>query len=133
MEKFKLFFSKNAIKIFKIQIFSFLFFILISQLYGLDSEAHRYFNRSIVYNFNGGFSLLMLGLFSVFFWVNICYPFIWFLQLILIIKLKIFDKTKLWLILISILLYFFSIASLIYLYSIQQHQGFLERASGVGN
>lgn len=125
--------SENSIKIFKIQIFSFLFFILISQLYGLDSEAHKYFNGPIVYNFHGFFSLLMLGLFAVFFWINICYPVIWLVQLILIIKLKIFDKTKLWLILISILLYFLSIATSIYLYSIEQHQGFIERASHLNN
>jgi hypothetical protein len=134
MQKIKLFFSENSVKIFKIQIFIFFFFILISQLYGLDSEAHIYYNQpEIIYNFHGLFSLFMVYIFGLLLFLCIAYPFLLLIELIIIYRCELFNKTKLWLILISILLYFFSIISLIYLYSIEQHQGFLERVGAVAN
>lgn len=132
MENFKLFCLKNCTRIFKIQIFLFLFFILFSLLFNLDTVAHKYYNQpEIVFNFHGLFSLLMIGLFGIFFWIAILYPIIWLIQVILIYHTKVPNKNKLTLIIFSIILYFISVIALISLYSIDQHQGFIERANNI--
>jgi hypothetical protein len=128
MEKFKLFFSRNSIKIFKVEIFLFLFFIVISILFNFDLEAHKYYNKpEIVYNFHAIFSVLVICVFGLFFWILIVYPFVWLAQLVLIFYYKIFDKKKLMLIVILFILYFASIVAAFSLYSIEQHQNIIER------
>ena len=129
MIKFKRFFLRNIIIIYKIQIFSFIFFILVSVLFNLDSNAHKYYNNSvIVYNFDSVFSIVMILLFGLFFWIALLYPFFWLVQIVLVHFYKISETKKTRLIIISILLYFMSIIALFSLYSIEQHQGFVERA-----
>lgn len=130
MEKFKLFFLKNNIKILQIQILTFLVFIVISVLFNLDSDAHKYYNNLIiVYNIHSVFSILMIILFAVFFWITIVYPILWVIQIILMHKYKIFNTKKILLIILSMILYIISIIALFSLYSIDQHQGFIERGN----
>ena len=128
MEKFKLFFVKNSTKIYKTQIFIFLFFIVIILLFNMDYEAHKYYNNSIsIYNFHSLFSAVMIILFGVLFWISLFYPFIWLFQFALLIGYKIFDKKKILILIISILFYFILLVALFSLYSIEQHQRFIIR------
>lgn len=110
-------------------MFSFVFFILITALFYFNPEAHKYYNNSFVeYNFNSVLSVIMIILFSIFFWITIIYPIFCVIQIGLTYYYKIFDTKKLVLIIVSIILYIISIGALFSIYSIEQHQSFVERA-----
>ncbi|OWP80071.1 hypothetical protein BWK63_12940 [Flavobacterium covae] len=72
----KNFFLENRNKILKSQIVIFLLFSLLVLLYNFDDQAHKYYNNSVEdYNFHSIFSLLMIALFGLFFWISMLYPF----------------------------------------------------------
>jgi hypothetical protein len=128
MKKIVVLFKKNIEKIYRVQIFLFILFILTSILFNLDSEAHKYYNNSIIdYNFHSVFAIFMLLLFGLFFWISIIYPFVWLIQLGLIYNYKASFSKKMWLVTISILLYTVTLICLLSLYFIERHQEFNER------
>ncbi len=130
MANLKVLFEKNINRVLKIELYFFLFLVLIGAVYHFDSEAHQYYNRGPYWdNVHGFFSLVIIIVFGVYFWVCIIFPFIWIMQAILIWRFKIQDRKKLWLNLLIVGIYLASLVSLFSLYSIGEHQGFLNRNS----
>lgn len=111
----------------KIEVFLFLFFIIITLLYNINTDAHKYYNKiDIPYNFNGIFSLITVYMFGLYIWIALCFPVVWLLQLIILIGKNYFKKFWLLFTLVTIL-YFGSLGALLSLYSINLHQSMLER------
>ena len=128
MKKIVVLFKKNIEKIYRVQIFLFILFILTSILFNLDSQAHKYYNNSIIdYNFHSVFAIFMLLLFGLFFWISIIYPFVCLIQLVLIYNYKASFSKKMRFVTISILLYIVTLICLLSLYFIERHQEFNER------
>ncbi|MGG6229192.1 hypothetical protein [Tenacibaculum sp. SDUM215027] len=118
-------------KLMKMEIFLFLFFILITILFNIDTNAHKYFNESgIVYNFHRIFALLMTFCYGVFFWICICFPFLWLVQLIILISKKYFKKYWKLFLLVTVF-YLGSLVAWFSLYSINQHQNFKGRRNQI--
>jgi hypothetical protein len=114
-------------KLLKIEIFLFSFFLLITILFNIDTNAHKYFNESdITYNFHGIFALITTYCYGIFFWICICFPILWLVRLIILIREKYFKKYWKLFLLVTIL-YIGSLVAWFSLYSINQHQSFLER------
>lgn len=117
-------------KLLKIEVVLFLFFLLITILFNLDSSAHKYFNESyIVYNLHGVFALLTTFYYGVFFWVCIYFPTLWLIQLIVLIRIKCFKK-YLKLFLLVTVFYLGSLFAWFSLYSINQQESYKENLEG---
>lgn len=128
MNKFNLFFKKNLIRVFKIEIFIFLFFIILTIAYNFYENSHKYFNNSdFPLNCQGVSAFVITLFYGLFFFGVIIFPFLFLVQLFFGIKLKILDKSKIGMILLLIILYFGSVVSVFSLYSIKKHQNFISR------
>ncbi len=124
--KYKTFIT-YSLKLFKVEIFLFSFFILVAILFNIDTNAHKYFNESdIIYSFHGFFALLATFCFAIFFWVSICFPILLLVQLIVLIREKYFKQYWKLFLLITIL-YLCSLVAWFSLHSINQRNSFLER------
>lgn len=128
MNKFKNVFEKNIDLILKTELYSFLFLVLISLLYHLDSNAHQYYNTGpYLNNIHSFFSLVIILLFGLYFWLCIAFPIIWLVQSILLVRFSIYNRKRLWLSFLSLVFYSCTIAALFSLYSIGQRQSFQNR------
>lgn len=115
------------IKLLKIELFLFSFFILITFIFNIYTQAHKHFNKSdLTLNFHGIFALLTTYCYGLFFWICICFPVLWLTQLIVLIKERYLKKYSKHFLLVTIL-YLISLFAWFSLYSIEQHQSTLER------
>jgi hypothetical protein len=128
MNKFNLFLKVNFVRIIKIEILVFLFFIFSAIIYGFYESSHKYFNNvDFPLNLEGISAFLITLLYGFFFFLMIVFPFVFFLQLFLGFKYKILDKSKIIVVFLLAILYFGVTISVFSLYSIKQHQNFISR------
>jgi hypothetical protein len=128
MNKFNHFFKKKLVQVFKIEIFIFLFFIILTIVYSFYKNSHKYFNNvDFPLNSEGSFAFIMTLFYGFFFFLVMGCPFLFLLQLFLGIKYKILDKSNIVMIFLLVILYFGSLISVFSLYSIRQHQNFISR------
>ncbi|WP_264551490.1 hypothetical protein [Flavobacterium sp. N2038] len=128
MNKFNLFLKVNLVRIIKIEILVFLFFIFLAIVYGFYESSHKYFNNvDFPLNLEGISAFLITLLYGFFFFLIIVFPFAFFLQLFLGVKYKILDKSKIVIVFLLAVLYFGVTISVFSLYSIKQHQNFISR------
>jgi len=128
MNKFNHFFKIKLVQLFKIEIFIFLFFIILTIVYNFYKSSHKYFNNvDFPLNSEGISAFIMTLFYGFFFFLVIVFPFLFLLQLFLGIKYKILNKSKIVLIFILGILYVGSLISVFSLYSIRQHQNFISR------
>lgn len=128
MNKINLFFKINLIRIINIEVFIFLFFIFLTIAYHSYGISHQYFNIiDFPMNLEGVSAFTITLLYGFFFFLIIVFPFIFFLQLFYGVKCKILNKSKIGIILLLGVLYCGGVISVFSLYSIKQHQNFINR------
>ncbi|KUJ60519.1 hypothetical protein AR687_17250 [Flavobacteriaceae bacterium CRH] len=126
MNEFSLFFKRFLDRIFKIEILTFLFFIVLTITYKFYQESHKYFNNAdFPLNFQGICGYVVTLIYGFFFFLIIVFPFLFLLQLFFGIKFKILNKSKIGIIFILIALYLGSVIAVFSLYSVKQHQNLI--------
>lgn len=128
MNKISLFFKTFLIRIFKIEIFIFIFFIILTIGYHFYEDSHKYFNNAdYPLNCQGISAFVMTLCYGFFFFLIISFPFILLIQLFFGIKFKILNKSKVVMVVLLTILYFGSVISVFSLYSIKKHQNYISR------
>ena len=126
--KISLLLKKSLVRIFKIEIIFFVFFIFSTIAYHFYDDSHKYFNNvDFPFNCQGISAFLITLLYGFFFFLIIAFPFLFFLQLFFAIKFKILKKSGIVLVFFLTILYFGSVISVFSLYSIKQKQTFMTR------
>lgn len=126
MNKIIFLFEKSIIRIFRIEIIFFIFFIFSTIAYDFYKDSHKYFNNAdFPSNCQGISAFVITLLYGFFFFLIIVFPFLFFLQLFFAIKFKILKKSGIVLVFFLTLLYFGSVISVFSLYSIKQKQNFM--------
>ena len=126
MNKIIFLFEKSLVRIFKIEIIFFVFFIFSTIAYHFYDDSHKY-NVDFPFNCQGISAFLITLLYGFFFFLIIAFPFLFFLQLFFAIKFKILKKSGIVLVFFLTILYFGSVISVFSLYSIKQKQTFMTR------
>lgn len=128
MNRIEFWFKKHLGRILRIEILTFLIFIIITLFFNLDKNSQQYFNNpDAILNFQGLFAIIVTVLFGIFLFFNIIFPFLFLIKFFLILKFKVLSKGKSMLLLIIVILYFGSILSVFSLYSIKQHQNIINK------
>lgn len=120
--------QENKIKrLFKIELWCFLIFIITASIFYNYKDAHIYYYKDDFFShYNGIIALIGKIIFICFFWISVCFPIVWILQLIILIWKKYFKRLWILFSLVTVL-YIISVFATFFLYSINQHQSFLER------
>lgn len=128
MNKISFFFKNFLIRILRIEIFIFLFFIILTIAYHFYQDSHKYFNNGdFPLNFQGISAFVLTLFYGFFFFLILFFPFIFLIQLFFGIKFKILNKSGIVMMFFLTILYFASVISVFSLYSIKQHQNYVTR------